>query len=147
CVLPAGVDTRGAGGFVILPPSIHPCGEPYKWIAGPHEHALADLPPQWIEALKKPPAPPRIEVPLDPKYLSPELGQGSLDRITRYVASQTSGQRNATLYWGARQLNDLAKLGTVNWPEAERALIWAAQTAGLDQIEAGRTIASARAAA
>lgn len=27
------VDVRGEGGYVLIPPSVHPCGEPYRWLA------------------------------------------------------------------------------------------------------------------
>jgi hypothetical protein len=27
-----GIDVRGAGGFVVAPPSVHPNGHPYQWI-------------------------------------------------------------------------------------------------------------------
>jgi hypothetical protein len=41
-----GLDMRGDGGVIIVPPSIHPSGEPYRWCEGrsPHECALARLP-------------------------------------------------------------------------------------------------------
>lgn len=39
-----GVDVRGDGGFVVAPPSIHPCGDAYEWSVSPDdmECALAD---------------------------------------------------------------------------------------------------------
>lgn len=37
-----GVDVRGDGGYVVLPPSIHPCGEPYEWSISPEDMDVAD---------------------------------------------------------------------------------------------------------
>lgn len=41
-----GIDLRGDGGCVVAPPSVHPCGRRYAWVAGrsPAEVALAPLP-------------------------------------------------------------------------------------------------------
>lgn len=44
-----GLDLRGDGGVIIVPPSIHPSGKPYRWRKGfaPDEIALAPL-PDWL---------------------------------------------------------------------------------------------------
>lgn len=44
--LPSGIDVRGHGGYLVLPPSIHPNGTPYRWEIGygPHEISLRPLP-------------------------------------------------------------------------------------------------------
>ncbi len=44
-----GLDLRGDGGVIIVPPSIHPSGKPYRWRKGfaPDEIALASL-PDWL---------------------------------------------------------------------------------------------------
>ncbi|QDE82502.1 bifunctional DNA primase/polymerase [Myxococcus xanthus] len=44
-----GIDTRGNGGYVIAPPSLHRTGERYAWVAGspPSQTSLADA-PAWI---------------------------------------------------------------------------------------------------
>lgn len=34
--LGVGIDTRGIGGFVVIPPSVHPNGKPYVWEASSH---------------------------------------------------------------------------------------------------------------
>jgi hypothetical protein len=41
-----GVDTRGTGGYVLAPPSIHPCGKAYAWSVD-CAPTFAD-PPQWL---------------------------------------------------------------------------------------------------
>ncbi len=44
--LPVGVDIRGWGGYIVLPPSVHPNGNLYRWELeyGPHEIDVAQLP-------------------------------------------------------------------------------------------------------
>lgn len=44
-----GIDIRGDGGVIIVPPSIHPSGKPYVWRKGhaPGEISLARL-PEWL---------------------------------------------------------------------------------------------------
>lgn len=45
-----GLDVRGAGGYVVLPPSPHRSGGSYEWIAAPLSVELADA-PQWLLTL------------------------------------------------------------------------------------------------
>jgi hypothetical protein len=37
-----GVDVRGDGGYVVMPPSIHPSGEAYEWITSPDDMDVAE---------------------------------------------------------------------------------------------------------
>lgn len=48
-----GVDVKSAGGYVLLPPSLHPDGGEYRWDQGMRERA--PLPSRWIAALQGPP--------------------------------------------------------------------------------------------
>jgi hypothetical protein len=52
--LPEGVDIRGWGGYIVLPPSIHPNGNPYQWEEGykPYQIAVAPLPEKLREILR-----------------------------------------------------------------------------------------------
>ena len=42
-----GVDLRGDGGYVVAPPSVHACGESYRWERSPHVSCLTPL-PEWL---------------------------------------------------------------------------------------------------
>lgn len=48
-----GIDVRGDGGCVVVPPSIHPSGKRYRWAEGraPGERDLTPLPPWAIQML------------------------------------------------------------------------------------------------
>jgi hypothetical protein len=45
-----GLDARGAGGYVVAPPSIHPNGRAYAWDEHPDDTPVAPL-PSWLESL------------------------------------------------------------------------------------------------
>jgi len=42
-----GLDTRGHGGYVVAPPSVHKSGNSYEWINSPEDTEVAD-PPDWL---------------------------------------------------------------------------------------------------
>lgn len=48
-----GIDVRGDGGYVIVPPSIHPNGNAYEWVINPNDTPLADMPEWMIELLQE----------------------------------------------------------------------------------------------
>ena len=47
--LGAGLDVRGTGGYVLLPPSIHPSGRPYSWSVDSADHVASA--PEWLHAI------------------------------------------------------------------------------------------------
>lgn len=49
----AGVEIRGDGGYVVLPPSLRHDGKAYRWVSGPDQAELADAPAELIDALLK----------------------------------------------------------------------------------------------
>ena len=53
CALP-GIDFRGEGGYILVPPSKNGTGNPYSWVDNKalHEMPLQDLPEAYINALK-----------------------------------------------------------------------------------------------
>jgi len=54
-----GIDVRGDGGQVLAPPTVHPNGTRYAWVAGhaPDEHAMAMAPAWLVDLLRDEPAP------------------------------------------------------------------------------------------
>ncbi len=53
------IDVRGDGGYVCIPPSLHPSGRTYAWFEGfsPDEAELAPLPDEWRKLLDAAPPP------------------------------------------------------------------------------------------
>ena len=74
-----GIDTRGAGGYVVAPPSIHPSGSLYDWQTDSHPAfvQLAEL-PQWLFDILAPapvlaPEPEPEPLPPDPDRVKAHL--------------------------------------------------------------------------
>lgn len=72
-----GVDLRGQGGYVVVPPSIHPSGARYRWEVPLSPTSLADAPAWLIEAAAPKPGP-RPRPPEDWRELAVEgVGKGA----------------------------------------------------------------------
>lgn len=130
--IPAGIDVKTDRGYCVMPPSLHPAtGKPYRWQARPP----VQLPGVVVALLRVPP-------PRRPPE-RPAAGRGRLPSralyLARYVEALPEGRRNAGLYWAAcRAVEDGHPADTFDLLEA------AATVAGLGEVEARRTIASAR---
>lgn len=100
-----GLDLRADGGYIVAPPSLHRCGDYYRWVS---EGPLAPL-PYWLwHLLIFPPqgqttAPVRRAVPVRRQgaWLPPE------EYWYRAALQQVKpGNRNAVGYWLAKRLRD-----------------------------------------
>lgn len=127
---------------MVVPPSLHPCGDTYRWVRGPHQAALADLPDGWVERLERREAV-TIAVPMPSLRTWPEFGASIIDRRAQMVARAGKGERNEELYRGTFYLAKLTESGLVEWAAARQALVWGGLACGLDRIEVERTIHSA----
>ena len=152
---PAGFDLRGKlgdgvdikhHGYVIAPPSIHPCGQPYRWLDGasPFERLIDELPPTWLEAMRKPTMSAQISAATSRTIAvarnSTPYGQAALaDELARVRAAQ-SGTRNNTLNTAACKLAGLHAGSEV--ADVRALLVAAAIDAGLTETEARRTVES-----
>jgi hypothetical protein len=122
--LARGVDTRGSGGYAI------------GWFAAGYECLDHAPPARWrawlLECVLWKPAPAPV------RRVRTDAGN-AVEGVLRVVAAADEGSRNRILFWGACRLRER----DVAQGEAEALLIAAARAAGLRDIEARRTIASA----
>lgn len=135
----AGIDTRGAGGYILW------------WPANGHRAenvgVIAD-PPDWlIDALSRKPQEAAGAAPAREWSDTDRYARAALERAAGAVMAAPEGARNDTLNREAHGLFGLALAGRLDAANAEDALTRAALAAGLDQVEVARTIQSARAAA
>jgi hypothetical protein len=75
-----GLDIRAEGGYVVIPPSIHPSGRPYSWV----------IPPLGVDPFGAEPAPP-------PSWLMELLSKHrarSAHELARIVQGVPEGNRN-----------------------------------------------------
>lgn len=143
--LPEGVDVRGEGGYVLLPPSdvdtpatriINGERLHYSWL---YPDATAIMPaPTWLVNVLLPQSAPaqQAATPAPKRIKDMPAGIGG---ILAKVAAQGEGSRNNVLFWGANRLQEKA----IPQADAEAMLTPIAQAIGLAEAEAVRTIASA----
>lgn len=136
--LAPGIDTRGAGGYIILPPSQIDSG---KYIA--LDDWQREPPPLTgaLEALliKRPAA---ITLPTSPLTPGAGYGDAALAAEVETVARAAEGARNDTLNRAAYSLGQLVAGGELDRAMVETALLQAARAAGLPERESLRTIES-----
>jgi len=135
-----GVDWRGAGGYVLAPPSRHAAGTAYYWVIRP-----GGEPPSGPPALR--------DLIAGPDPPVPRGGSGAIAHPDRYaavalateadrVARAPVGTRNDTLNRAAFALGRLVGAGLLEAATVTRELLAAARWAGLGRAETTRTIRS-----
>jgi hypothetical protein len=135
--LPPGLHVRGAGGYVVAPPSLHASGVRYRWKRG---GPLAPL-PSWLASLIKRPTPAPAHEPVPQIITASRYLRRAIEDELRRVASAPEGARNTTLNLAAFRLGQVAAaLGELN--DLSGPLLEAARAAGLADREARATIAS-----
>lgn len=80
--LTTGIDTRGFGGYVVAPPSLHHSGKTYRWKKGTRDLPLPELPAWLRQRLEQAAADPDVEE--GSAFFVP--GQRN-DRLTRFAGS------------------------------------------------------------
>ena len=123
--LAPGVDVRGDGGYVVVPPS-----EGYAVVG-----CTAPAPlPAWLLALLAPPPPPPGPPRSDPAELGPAARKEAAERrfgaILRVVRAAPPGTRHDRLYWAACRAGEMTVAGGLDEGAAAGALVAAAMEAG-----------------
>lgn len=133
----AGADTRGVGGLIVLPPSLHVSGRRYEWQASPRQVPLAPAPGWMTEHRGPTPAP--ADLGDIAEGMTP-YGRASLRAIMDELARTPEGQRNDTLNRCAYRLGRLR--AHISPDAAAAALLSAAAGIGLSRAEAEGTLRS-----
>lgn len=137
--LEVGIDTRGRGGYIVAPGSIHPSGEPYAWLTFRRPEPV----PDWIVDLADQP---KLEMPPQPPVdmsANTTWGQRVLDGEIARVAAAAEGTRNAELFAAACKVYEAVKGGHIDEQAATRQLEHIGQLVGLEPHEIAASLDSA----
>lgn len=138
--LASGIDTRGTGGYVVAPPSIHPDGGVYEWVVIAPPRTL----PDWIRE--------RVTRHANTNGADPAAAinhpardayaKATLNNLYQAVSNAAEGTRNDTLNRSAFAAGRLIAGGILDQRTVEITLHGAASAAGIPTTEAGATITS-----
>lgn len=134
------IDTRGEGGYIVAPPSVHPSGRPYTWEDPDRE--ILELPQPLADLLTrpKPEAPPTPPTP--PRRDLHPYAEAALREEIEEVRRAPEGTRNDTLNKAAFSLGQLVGAGILDRRTVEEELAAAARAAGLEEREIQATLRS-----
>ncbi|MFD2766414.1 bifunctional DNA primase/polymerase [Micromonospora eburnea] len=119
-----GIDVKGDGGYVVLPPSVHPrTGRPYRW-APRNGCQVEEMPPALVTACQ--PAAPAPVTPHTTTSTRPAGGISFPDRLLaahlHAVTTAPEGARRTTLYGAARGVARMVKADAISRDDAIAAL-------------------------
>jgi hypothetical protein len=120
-ILP-GLDIRSVGGYVVVPPSLHPSGRHYHWIERPGEAEIAPAPPWLLALLAPPPEPAQHHEPRSIGNLS-RYAMAALESACRTIEQAGPGTQNATLNSEAFSIGRLVGGGVIPRGDARAALV------------------------
>ena len=132
-----GCEIKGAGGYVVAPPSIHPCSVDYVGELPP----VAELPPvpRWlVDLIQRPEPHPFVHVPTG----RPPDPSRVLAGLVRIVREAPTGNRNRATYWAACRVAEHSGAGTLDERRAIEAIRAGALAAGLGEHEVDQVIRS-----
>lgn len=133
-----GLDVRGSGGYVIIPPSGRPSGGKYKFV---NKFSIAE-PPAWLVSLINDSESKSCQVAEIPNYGGSRYGKAALEDELTILANTGVGNRNHALNRAAFALGQLVAGGELDQGEVDSSLINVACQIGLTEREARRTIES-----
>jgi hypothetical protein len=143
-----GLDVRGDGGYIVVPPSLHLNGKRYASVPGMKIGAVESLPmPMWMAPRpepERPRPPPRLQLVNDAR--STKYGRSALERECTFVRNASEGSRNDQLNASAFALGQLIGGGVLDESEVRAALLEVALAVGLSRREILKTLDSAIAA-
>jgi hypothetical protein len=147
----ASLDVRGDGGYVLVPPSLHPSGTRYEWLVSPLDLWPPAPLPKELHALISPVAgtekssherPRRLQSPVLTSIGS-RYARAALEREVENVRAAAEGTRNDALNRGVFAVARFVRTRELDAAEIASVFLAAAASAGLGEHEARATIASA----
>ncbi len=137
-----GIDVRGEGGFVVLPPSIHRSGRAYEWGLCVDLDGPRCMSPQWLyhKAVGKTEVTPLIAAPVVSNPTA--YAMSGLERECAHIRNAAEGTRNETLNSAAFSVGRFVADGSLDRVTVVAGLSNAAAIAGLSTGEALKTITS-----
>ncbi|MFI6819778.1 bifunctional DNA primase/polymerase [Micromonospora sp. NPDC050187] len=126
-----GIDVKADGGYVVLPPSVHPrTGRPYRWAPGRN---MEEMPPALVTACRPAPPAPLPVTPHAPISTRAAGGISFPDRLLaahlQAVADAPEGSRRTTLYGAVRGVARMVAADAISRDDAIAALTTAGRAA------------------
>ncbi len=136
-----GLDVRGEGGQIVLPPSVLADGRRYRWVKN-GASTFADAPAWLVKLVLPPPAPPRAEPKPPPTDIENYVASAAASELRELSAAQDA-TRNDPLNRVAFNQAGFVKAGDLPEDWTRGQLEAHAVGAGLSIVEDRRTIESA----